>query len=203
MVCIGILDSYLMGRSRTIGADKEMAGPPGGPGISALYKWHKGWTLNRTRRINIICVVQQGTCGRSSWGSTSSDGDAVRRLMGGRRVGLLHRQVPVVPRPVQTLGVGAAACEVFLQCINNEKKMLSKWNTLPLPCWRSSWGCPGFCRQWLASLRWRPSPAAQWLPPRCRTQHGGSQSGWGRLSEESCLEKIVVDKSSAISMMIL
>ena len=30
-LCIKGSDSYLMGRSRTIGADNEMAGPPGGP----------------------------------------------------------------------------------------------------------------------------------------------------------------------------
>ena len=57
------------------------------------------------------------------------------------------------------------------------------------PCWHSFWGCLGFCRRWLASLRWRPSPAAQSPPPRCRTQRGGSQSGWARLSAESCLKK--------------
>ena len=39
----------------------------------------------------------------------------MRRLVGGGGVGLLYRQVPVIPRPIQPLGVGATACEVFLQ----------------------------------------------------------------------------------------
>ena len=30
-ICVKTSDNYLMGRSRTIGADNEMAGPPGGP----------------------------------------------------------------------------------------------------------------------------------------------------------------------------
>lgn len=48
----------------------------------------------------------------------------MRRLVGGGGVGLLYRQVPVVPRPIQPLGVGATACEVFLQ--NNMEMSVSR-----------------------------------------------------------------------------
>ena len=37
---------------------------------------------------------------------------------------LLYRQVPVIPRTIQPLGVGATACEIFLQ--NNKEMSMSK-----------------------------------------------------------------------------
>ena len=48
----------------------------------------------------------------------------MRSLMRGGGVCLLHWQIAVVSRSVQALGIGATACEVFLQ--NNKEMSMSK-----------------------------------------------------------------------------